>query len=219
MGLIVGGSRAEVSILRDVSSSPASYLGTVVEEATLEATVRRAADVADDLLSTVGTRLAHTRMVASQATFVSNLLDEPWRSALVPASWLHDIGYNPDLARTGFHPLDGARYLRDGGWPPEVCRLVAWHTGAGVEAELRGLRAPLDVEFEPPAPSAAASMAWADLTSSPSGHLCSPQERFDEILHRYPPGSLVYRAVSVSRAQLLAAANEVDTMVGRLQPM
>jgi integrase len=27
---------------------------------------------------------------------------------------LHDIGYSPELADTGFHPLDGARYLRDG---------------------------------------------------------------------------------------------------------
>jgi putative nucleotidyltransferase with HDIG domain len=190
-----------------------------LDAATAEAAVVRAADLATELLRTVGTRFAHTRMVASQATIVCDQLDEPWKSALVPAAWLHDIGYSQELARTGFHPLDGARYLRDGGWPPEVCRLVAWHTGAGVEADLRRLRAPLDDEFEPPVPRAAAAMAWADLTSSPSGELCSPQERLDEILHRYPPGSLVYRAVSVSRAQLLAAANEVDTMVGRLQPM
>jgi hypothetical protein len=27
---------------------------------------------------------------------------------------LHDIGYSPELADMGFHPLDGARYLRDG---------------------------------------------------------------------------------------------------------
>jgi hypothetical protein len=30
---------------------------------------------------------------------------------LVSAALLHDIGYAPDLAMTGFHPLDGARYL------------------------------------------------------------------------------------------------------------
>jgi predicted hydrolase (HD superfamily) len=29
------------------------------------------------------------------------------------AAMLHDIGYTPSLATTGFHPLDGARYLRD----------------------------------------------------------------------------------------------------------
>ena len=31
---------------------------------------------------------------------------------LVAAAWLHDIGYAPELVETGFHPLDGARYLR-----------------------------------------------------------------------------------------------------------
>jgi hypothetical protein len=29
------------------------------------------------------------------------------------AAMLHDIGYTPSLATTGFHPFDGARYLRD----------------------------------------------------------------------------------------------------------
>jgi hypothetical protein len=26
---------------------------------------------------------------------------------------LHDIGYAPDLVKSGLHPLDGARYLRE----------------------------------------------------------------------------------------------------------
>jgi HD superfamily phosphodiesterase len=32
---------------------------------------------------------------------------------LEAAAWLHDIGYSPEIAVSGFHPLDGARYLRD----------------------------------------------------------------------------------------------------------
>jgi hypothetical protein len=28
------------------------------------------------------------------------------------AAYLHDVGYAPDLVTTGFHLLDGARYLR-----------------------------------------------------------------------------------------------------------
>jgi HD superfamily phosphodiesterase len=31
---------------------------------------------------------------------------------LVAACYLHDIGYALALARGGFHPLDGARFLR-----------------------------------------------------------------------------------------------------------
>jgi hypothetical protein len=30
---------------------------------------------------------------------------------LVAAAWLHDIGYAPELAKTGFHPLDGSAAL------------------------------------------------------------------------------------------------------------
>lgn len=55
------------------------------------------------------------------------------------AAWLHDIGYTPELATTQFHPLDGARYLRD----DRVVNLVAHHSGARYEAAERGLEAEL----------------------------------------------------------------------------
>jgi excisionase family DNA binding protein len=42
-----------------------------------------------------------------------------------------------------------------------------------------------------PAPSALDALTWADLTSSPSGDLVSPEVRLDEILDRYEPGSAV----------------------------
>jgi putative nucleotidyltransferase with HDIG domain len=100
-----------------------------------------AADLARRLLRDVGTRLAHSASVAHQAGRVAHLLDEPWRSAITQAAWLHDIGYSEQVARTGFHPLDGARWLRERGWPAEICRLVAWHTAASVEGNIRGLDA------------------------------------------------------------------------------
>jgi hypothetical protein len=44
------------------------------------------------------------------------------------AAWLHDIGYSPELVDT-FHPLDGARYLRDVCHADEkLCGLVAHHS-------------------------------------------------------------------------------------------
>jgi hypothetical protein len=52
---------------------------------------------------------------------------------LIAAAWLHDIGYTPAIATggTGFHPLDGARYLRDSRQAsPLICRLVAHHSCA-----------------------------------------------------------------------------------------
>ena len=53
---------------------------------------------------------------------------------LVAAAWLHDIGYAPGLAVSGFHPADGARFVRSQGFPELVVSLVAFHTGAVIEA-------------------------------------------------------------------------------------
>ena len=56
------------------------------------------------------------------------------------AAWLHDTGYAPGLAVTGLHALDGARYLRDAQHAGAMlCRLVAHHSYAIVEAGERGL--------------------------------------------------------------------------------
>ena len=53
---------------------------------------------------------------------------------------MHDVGYAPDLAVTGLHQLDGARYLRDSQHAGTMlCRLVAHHSCAIVEAGERGL--------------------------------------------------------------------------------
>jgi putative nucleotidyltransferase with HDIG domain len=120
-----------------------------------------AAVLATRLLQGIGTRLAHSAAVAEKAERVSGLLAAPWRAAIVDAGWLHDIGYSDQVASTGFHSLDGARWLRDHDWPIEVCRLVAWHTAAAVEAALRGLDQTLAAEFDPPPALAAAALAWA----------------------------------------------------------
>jgi hypothetical protein len=56
----------------------------------------------------------------------------------------------PDLAVTGLHALDGARYLRDAQHAGVMlCRLVAYHSCAICEAEERGLTEVLGLEFKP----------------------------------------------------------------------
>lgn len=172
-----------------------------------------AAALADRLLASVGTRLAHSAMVAEQADRVARLLEEPWRSAATQAAWLHDIGYSEQVARTGFHPLDGARWLRDRGWPSEVCRLVAWHTAAGVEAKILGLGEDLAAEFNEPPSLALAILAWADLSSSPGGAPCLVSRRIDDILDRYPADSAVYTAMAAARPDLCAATERVELLL------
>lgn len=176
-----------------------------------------AAALAEELLTGVGTRLAHTRRVAAQAARACGLVEGPWADALVPAAWLHDIGYNPQLASTGFHPLDGARHLRTLAWPAEVCRLVAWHTNAGDEANLRGLDGVLLDEFERPPHDAWAALAWADLTSSPAGERWAVEWRVADVLRRYPPGTVVHRAMSASTPELMSAAAAIAAQLDRFQ--
>jgi len=179
----------------------------------------KASDTATQLLGGVGTRVAHSRAAASQALAAEPLVDAPWNAALVEAAWLHDIGYAPDVVATGFHPLDGARYLRHRGWSLEVCRLVAWHTCASLEAEIRGLYGALIDEFAPPPLEPAAVLAWADLTSSPTGERCSAEERLAEILARYPPGLIVHRTVAGSRETLLSTPAWIEALVTCSQPI
>lgn len=174
-----------------------------------------APSVARDLLAGVGRRLAHSAAVAAQVGTVAHLVEGPWSAALVDAGWLHDVGYAPALAATGFHPLDGARWLSAHGWPESVCRLVAWHTRAGQEAELRGVMAQLTGEFEPPPPAAQSALTWADLTSSPTGERCTVEERIDEILVRYPAGSVVHEATALNRLALVDTARQIETQLSR----
>jgi hypothetical protein len=170
-----------------------------------------AQDIATELLVGVGTRIEHSRAVANQAATATDLLEEPWGASLADAAWLHDLGYAPVLAKTGFHPLDGARWLEEQGWRPEVCRLVAWHTRAGTEAKLRHLEHELAAEFSPPPELAQAILAWADLTSSPTGHACTPEDRIAEVLARYSSDSIVHQATRSNSSQLIADARLVET--------
>jgi hypothetical protein len=129
---------------------------------------------------------------------------------LVAAAWLHDIGYSPALTDTGFHPLDGARYLRDLGWDTGVVQLVAHHSGAVIEAEERGLRSELLAEF-PVEPSLSMDALWyCDMTTGPDGQTVSVEERLAEIRARYGPGDVVTQFVERAEPELIATVRGVE---------
>lgn len=71
----------------------------------------RAAAIAGQLLPPLGDRWLHVQAVAERATEAAGTVPEPDRDLLIAAAWLHDIGYAPELADTGFHPVDGAWYV------------------------------------------------------------------------------------------------------------
>lgn len=158
-------------------------------------------------------RWAHTQGVASRARGLASILGED--AALIEsAAWLHDIGYAETIARVGFHPVDGARYLRGETNADEmICRLVAYHTGAEVEAEVRGLPATTS-EFQPPPCGHLEALTYCDMTASVDGQVVDIEQRLDEILERYPAEHVVHRSIQKSAPLLRAATHKT---VERLQ--
>ncbi len=158
----------------------------------------RAESVARHLLEQpLPRRWAHTRGIAATARALSPILGGD-ADLVVAAAWLHDIGYSPALAKTGFHPLDGARYLRDAEHTDDsLCRLVAHHSCAIIEAAERGLADDLASEFDPPSEDLADALAYCDVTTGPNGQDMPVAQRIAEITGRYGPDDIVSRAIAV----------------------
>jgi hypothetical protein len=147
-------------------------------------------------------RWAHSQGVAAQARGLAPILGTHTDLVTV-AAWLHDIGYAPDLIDTGFHPLDGARYLSDTQQASDMlCRLVAHHSGAMIEAEEYGLADQLAREF-------ADALAYCDMVTGPDGQQLSVEQRLTEIRDRYGPDDPVSRALVRSAPQLTSAVMRV----------
>jgi predicted hydrolase (HD superfamily) len=154
-------------------------------------------------------RWAHVQGVAAQACNLAPTLGTD-ADLLEAAAWLHDIGYTPGLAATGFHPLDGARYLRDVQHADAMlCRLVAHHSCAAIEAEERGLADALALEFEPAPDILANALTYCDMTTSPDGGRVDVDRRLAEIHHRYGPDHLVSQSIRRATPMILSAVSQV----------
>jgi hypothetical protein len=129
----------------------------------------------------------------------------------VIAAWLHDIGYGPEVASTGFHPLDGARYVAAQGFEPHVVSLVAFHSGAHNEAEARGLADVLSAEFARPDASLLAIVTYSDMRAGPRGEDVTIDDRLADIRSRYGPEHVVTRSITASEAELRAAVAKVES--------
>ncbi|MFL5627855.1 MAG: HD domain-containing protein [Ktedonobacteraceae bacterium] len=154
--------------------------------------VNWATECATSLLSSLGNRWLHVQGVVKCANQVSEVLSEDDRPYLIAAAYLHDIGYAPSLKKTGFHPLDGAIYLRSLGHE-RLASLVAHHSGARFEAQLRGYAVELDA-FPRERSATADALTYCDLTTGPLGEYISLKERAQDIFSRYGDSDIVAQA-------------------------
>lgn len=159
-------------------------------------------------------RWRHTIGVARAARSLAERigLQDDDGDLLVAGAWLHDIGYSPDLATSGFHPLDGADHLRALGIEADVASLVAGHTNAEVEAGFHGLGGELTRHL----PGSARAqwllpmLTYCDLTTSVDGDPTDIDGRLADIYDRYSPDDIVHRAITQGEQQL----REIHSLVG-----
>lgn len=155
-------------------------------------------------------RWAHVQGVAARARSLAPILGSD-ADLLQAAAWLHDIGYSPDVAVTGFHPIDGARYLRDVEHAdPILSNLVAHHSCAVLEAEERGLAAELTAEFPRPNETLNDALAYCDMTTTPTGNAVSVDDRIAEITERYGPHDIVTRFIKKAEPGLVASVVRIS---------
>ncbi|WP_329370219.1 HD domain-containing protein [Streptomyces sp. NBC_00669] len=165
-------------------------------------------------------RWAHVQGVAARARTLAPILGAD-AELLEAAAVLHDIGYAPDLVKSGLHPLDGARYLREVAHADErVVRLVAHHSCAWMEAEARGLVAELG-EFAHGAPELDDALCYCDMNTTPDGTPTNPIDRINEITSRYGPESLIGTFIRRAEPEILASTARVLERVAAVkrQPM
>jgi putative nucleotidyltransferase with HDIG domain len=166
--------------------------------------VEWAESTAEQLLSDVlPRRWAHVQNVAARAGRLASYLGED-SEILHVSAWLHDVGYAPPLAVSGFHPLDGAYYLRTVNVPDRVVDLVALHSSAAAEASALGLDGEMAGFVDER--SLTRDLLWfVDMTVGPDGQCMDFDARMDDVRARYAPDHYVIRALDVGMAERRAA--------------
>src|SRR6266851_8262471 len=96
-----------------------------------------------------------------------------------------------------------------------LCRLVAHHSCAIIEAGERGLTDILNYEFDPAPYALASVLTCCDMTTSPDGQPVPVDRRLAEIHDRYGPGHLVSRSIQRATPMILRAVEQVHERAAR----
>jgi hypothetical protein len=162
---------------------------------------------AQELLAGLPRRLTHVEAVARRAASAATIADDA--ELLVCAAWLHDIGYSEAIGKSGFHPVDGASYLRDVGASERLCGLVAHHSAARIEARRRGI----EIDWPDEQSALRDALWWADMTTTPDGGVTPVQQRIEEVQQRYGSAHVVANSVAEASPELLAAAARTEQRI------
>lgn len=171
---------------------------------------------AEHLLSPLGDRWLHTLGVVHRAKMVASTASPVDRPVLLAAAYVHDIGYAPELATSGFHPLDGALWLRSNG-RERLARLVAHHSGARFQASELGLVAELDA-FPEEHSVVADLLTYCDLTTDPDGQCVTFSTRLAGISSRYAYDSEVSRSMRAAADPLAAVIRRAEREIAGSSP-
>lgn len=95
-----------------------------------------------------------------------------------------------------------------------LCRLVAHHSCAAVEAEERGLAEDLVCEFVAPRRVLADALTYCDMSTAPDGQPVAVENRLAEIQDRYGPRHLVTRVISRAAPRIIEAVRALDSRTG-----
>ncbi len=182
-------------------------------------TIPEARSLAQELLKdALPRRWSHVQAVGTKAEQICGFLDSSDGQVLSVAAWLHDVGYSPTLVSTGFHSLDGARWLRAQGIDSRVVALVAHHSCAWLEAIERNLDAELHQEFPREVSVVTDALCYCDMTTGPDGQDFDAAYRLTEIRSRYGPNHLVTRFIARAEPEILAAVRRTDDRLSSVHP-
>ena len=166
-----------------------------------------ARSLAASLLRDQPQRFRHVEGAARAAAHVTARIPDLPRGPVIAAAWLHDIGYAADLRVTGFHPLDGALFLDDGGWDSEIVRLVAHHSHSRLLAPYYDADSRLS-RFAITQGLAGDVVTFADVVSGVHGAGVTVSDRIAELRARPASGPAIPDDVRETRYRLLRQSAE-----------
>lgn len=158
-------------------------------------------------------RWSHVRAVAAAAERLRPIMaTRADADVLVTAAWLHDLGYAAPLRDSGWHPLDGARFLARVGTGPRLCGLVANHSGARYEAAVRGLATAL-AEFPDEHSPVRDGLWFCDMTTGPTGGPVSFPLRLREVVRRYGRQHPTARGLHAAAEEIRSVIDAVERTI------